>query len=82
MDMDLKYPWLWHVDWTTAENLLALSYYIQAQEAENRSDTTTMMSQQKLSQGLSIAGIVSGTVVYVIWVIIVIIVRAVSFSRF
>jgi len=58
-----------------------MSYYIQAQEAESRADTTTMMSQQKLSQGLSIAGIVSATVVYVIWVIIVIIVRAIAFSR-
>ena len=41
-----------------------------------------MMSQQKLSQGLSIAGIVSAVVVYAIWVIIVIIVRAIAFSRF
>ena len=55
---------------------LTLSYYIQAQEAEGRGDSTTMLSQQKLSQGLSVAGIVSAFVVYAIWVLIVIIVRA------
>ena len=59
-----------------------MSYYIQAQEAEGRGDTTTMLSQHKLSQGLSIAGIVSAVVVYVIWVLIVIIVRSVAISRF
>jgi len=47
--------------------------YVQAQEAEGRGDTATMQSQQKLSQGLSIAGMVSGVAIYVIWILAVII---------
>ena len=47
--------------------------YVQAQEAEGRGDIATMQSQQKLSQGLSIAGMVSGVLIYVIWILAVII---------
>ena len=47
--------------------------YVQAQQAEGRGDTATMQSQQKLSQGLSITGMVTGVLIYVIWILAVII---------
>ena len=55
--------------------------YVQAQEAEGRGDTATMQSQQKLSQDLSITGMVSGVLIYVIWILAVIIYSATSSLR-